>query len=1082
MKDLFRSLQENPVCKDAFSALADGRRLVVSGLEASAKEFILAAIAGQIQKPVLYIVKGPKEQDSAAGNLGVFTPAPVHAFPPIDIIPGQGVHPQVEITAERVCLLYDLLTKKDPRPVIIATAHSITQSVIPPVVLRGLLLSLRTAMAMSMRDLAGRLAALGYEPSPMVEKKGDFSMRGGVVDIYAITSDDPYRVEFFGDTIESIRQFDVTTQKSICAADAATIAPCVETPFFDAGRNATVLEYFDDCLVVYDEFFDIRDAVDQFSADLKDEKIFLPFYVFREKAAGCQEVFFNLMPQRAEEFAGAARVDIDVRRIDAVVPPAVPVQREKITESRQLFLNTQDAVLKEMARLVDEDYTLTVVCNNEGEKERYTELVREKGVVELDDVPVALGRLNTGFIMPSLKLAFVADQDVFNRYKIRPLTRRFKGVNPLGDLTEIKSGDFVVHINFGIGKYRGLNMIEKDGLMREFLTIEYADRAVLHVPIENINLVERYIGLGTRPTLDRLGTARWKNVKKRVEIATAGIAADLLEVQAAREMLDGIPHAADTPWQREFESAFIYEETPDQIRTIEEVKADMESRRPMDRLICGDVGYGKTEVAVRAAFKAVMDNRQVAVLVPTTILADQHYRTFGERMKDYPVKVEMLSRFKTKREQKQILEELRDGRVNIVIGTHRLLQKDIALHDLGLVIIDEEQRFGVRHKEKFKQLRKLVDVLTLTATPIPRTLYLSLLGVKEMSTINTPPENRLPIETYIIEYDEAVIRKAVVHELAREGQVFFVHNRVGTIDRMKERLQKLVPEARIMTAHGQMHEDELAEIMHQFVSGRIDVLLCTTIIESGLDIPNANTIIIDRADRFGLSELYQLRGRVGRYNIRAYAYLLFPRDRVLLEAARKRLRALNEFSGAGSGFKLALRDLEIRGAGNILGKEQHGHIASVGFDLYCRLLKQNVLRLKGSGAGTLEGKEIVVKLGFQPSIPVSYAGDESIRIDIYKRLGRIENEDGLSTMAAELADRFGPLPDAVRLLLDTCAIRLRAHDKRIDYLELKEGKLILRRGTENVMFYGKFARIPEKRPLDIAAHVKDILKITPNNT
>ncbi|HRZ87203.1 MAG TPA: transcription-repair coupling factor, partial [bacterium] len=1006
MNDIFSSLRKNAAWAALIRGVEEGGDLSVTGLDVSAKEMFVAYLVGELKRPVVYVVKGPKEQDAAADNIGVFCDAPVYQLPAIDIVPGQGVHAQIEITAERVGALRSL-TGRGAACCLVATAHSITQQVISPALLQELSLELDAGAAIGMEGLSERLVALGYEPSPMVEKKGDFSVRGGVVDIYSIDSDDPYRIEFSGDEIESIRQFDVATQTSVGGVARASIAPCVELPFFDPAARTTALSYFGAACVVFDEYLDIKDQVSQFRDELKDEAVFVPLEDLLLQAGGFQKILMSLMPQRTADFGDLPRHDMTVRRIEDAAAShmhelrARAVADKKELSPRELVSTYQDAVLREMAALKAAGYRMVVVCNNDGEKERYREMIGEKGTPGLDDIPVRTGRLNTGFVMPDCRFAVVADQDIFNRYKIRPVVRRFKGVNPLRELTEIKNGDYVVHINFGVGKYRGLSMLEKDGLQREFLTIEYADKARLHVPIENINLVERYIGLGTRPVLDRLGAARWSHVKKRVEVATAGIAAELLEVQAARESLDGIPCAPDKPWQREFEGAFIYEETPDQLRTIGEVKADMESRRPMDRLICGDVGYGKTEVAMRAAFKAVMDGRQVAVLVPTTILADQHCRTFRERMQDYPFRVEMLSRFVSKKEQRQIADGLRDGTVDIVIGTHRLLQKDIALKNLGLVIIDEEQRFGVRHKEKFKQLRKLVDVLTLTATPIPRTLYISLLGVKEMSTINTPPENRLPIDTHIVEYDDRLIRKAIVHELAREGQVFFVHNRVQTIERVRERLQKLVPEARIMAAHGQMGEDELAEIMHLFANGKIDVLVSTTIIESGLDIPNANTIIIDRADRFGLAELYQLRGRVGRYNIRAYAYLLFPQDRALLEAARKRLRAMTELGGLGSGFKLALRDLEIRGAGNILGKEQHGHIAAVGFDLYCRLLKQNVLKLKGERAG-YEAGDIIVKLGMAPSIPVAYVGDEAIRIDLYKRIGNVRSLGDVDVLTREL--------------------------------------------------------------------------------
>ncbi|MFC2149258.1 transcription-repair coupling factor [Candidatus Auribacterota bacterium] len=1096
MKDLFDLAAGSEKFKQVLDKIACGKSIAVAGLEASSKEFFLSVLIKECKKPVLYIVKGPKEQDFSHGNLRVFTDAPVYSFPSIDVIPGQGVHQQIEITSDRISILHEMLNMAKRPFCVIATAHSITQRVIPPSRMRSLIIRVKLNGKLNLHDFCGQIASTGYEPAPIIEKKGDYSVRGGVVDVYPVNSPEPYRVEFLGDRIDSIRMFDLFTQKSVNAVDDALIAPCKEVEEIKKSDAASIADYFSALpggyLVVFDELREIEESSGQFGKELANTDIEIGFDEFNDSLSPRQKIFLNLLPQSFDETSRLPRIDFDVKRADFlsagnVIDPKPGIKRDKFKETLMkdlpskdgdrdaFFLNNQDSVLSGMCRFVGDNYTVTVVCNNDGEKQRYKELVEEKGMPELEDLSVIIGRMNTGFIIPGIKLAVVADQDIFSRYKVRALTRKYKGVNPITELTEIKNGDHVVHINYGIGRYRGLEMLEKDGLMQEFLAIEYAERSVLYVPIENINLVERYIGIGKKPQLDKLGATRWNAVKKRAQIATAGTAAELLEVQAAREALEGIPHAKDVSWQRDFESAFIYEETPDQIQTIEEVKKDMEARRPMDRLICGDVGYGKTEVAMRAAFKAVMDNRQVAILVPTTILADQHHRTFSERMKDYPIRVEMLSRFKTKGEQKNILKDLRDNKVNIVIGTHRLLQKDVEIGGLGLVIIDEEQRFGVKHKERFKQLRKLVDVLTMTATPIPRTLYLSFMGAKDMSSINTPPENRLPIETNIVEYSDELVRKAVIHEMAREGQVFFVHNRVQTIDKVKEKLQRLVPEARIMTAHGQMDEGELSEIMHHFVSGNIDVLVCTTIIESGLDIPNANTIIIDRADRFGLAELYQLRGRVGRYNVRAYAYLLFPRDRVLLEAARKRLRALIEFSGMGSGFKLAMKDLEIRGAGNILGSEQHGHIVAVGFDLYCRLLKQSIVRLNGMQPLAAE-KEVALKLGFRPFIPVTYVGDESIRIDLYKRISNSGAIEEIPEIEEELRDRFGPVPEAVKLLLGTTAVKILARAKDINYIELKDGKLMLKRSGDSVMFEGRHARINEKTPVKIVKEVKKVLR------
>jgi transcription-repair coupling factor (superfamily II helicase) len=714
----------------------------------------------------------------------------------------------------------------------------------------------------------------------------------------------------------------------------------------------------------------------------------------------------------------------------------------------------------------------------------------------------------------------VTDAEVFGRYKVqRP--RRLKAAHAQSskslldiDFTELEPGDYVVHLQHGIGRYVGLQVMPlgegrkgSDGGIRsgpalpqegqECLVLEYASsdpaqpNPKLYVPVSEAHLVSKYVGAGkARPPLNTIGGTRWAKQKQQAEHAVRDLAAEMLRIQAVRESQVGHAFPGDNTWQREFESSFVYEETPDQMKAIIETKKDLESARPMDRLICGDVGYGKTEVAIRAAFKAVMGGKQVAILVPTTVLAQQHYNTFRERMSDYPVRVELLSRFRSRREQKKAIENLALGAVDIVIGTHRLLQSDIVFKDLGLVIIDEEQRFGVMHKERFKRLRTLVDVLTLSATPIPRTLYLALTGARDMSTIETPPQDRLPVETVVTQFDERIIRDAIRREMNRQGQVFFLHNRVTTIEAMAIRLKALVPDARILVGHGQMDPDDLEEVMTKFINGEADVLLSTTIIESGLDIPNANTIIIDRADRFGLSELYQLRGRVGRYKHQAYAYLLLPRHTGLLVDARKRISAIKQYSSLGSGFKIAMRDLEIRGAGNLLGPEQSGHITAVGFDLYCQLLKQSVGALKGEKVKTRV--EVEIRLDFlrtevgtthlipgQSStdtayIPMNYVSEAKQRIEIYRKLAQATDKNLLDKLKKELRDRFGPIPSAVELLLQIADLKVMASEKNIGLIEVKEDKLMLTRNGSLVQVGGKFPRLTKKQ---VDARMKEIRKL-----
>jgi transcription-repair coupling factor (superfamily II helicase) len=839
--------------------------------------------------------------------------------------------------------------------------------------------------------------------------------------------------------------------------------------------------------------------------------------------------------------------------LDAFRPLAERAPEPPIAEAqrREFF--------QQLHRWLRQDYAVHVFCNNDGERQRFGEIWAElveqasslsssSGIAgklsnELDRQDacptIHLGSLARGFICDDAKLVVVTDAEIFGRYKIqRP--RRQKSAHAQAarsaldiDFTDLEEGDLVVHLQHGIGRYLGLKNLPASSRMAsgragsplpadgahgvtrpteeagtECLVIEYApsgdavEPPKLYVPVSEAHLVSKYVGAGkANPPLHTLGGTRWAKAKEQTEAAVRDIAAEMLRIQAVRETQAGHACKPDTQWQREFESAFIYEETRDQITAIADTKADQERAKPMDRLICGDVGFGKTEVAIRAAFKTVMDGKQVAILVPTTVLAQQHFNNFRERMADYPIRVELLSRFRTKGEQARVVKDLAAGAVDIVIGTHRIVQDDIAFKDLGLVVIDEEQRFGVLHKEKFKRLRTLVDVLTLSATPIPRTLYLALTGARDMSTIQTPPHDRLPVETIATPYDERTIRDAIQRELNRGGQVFFLHNRVTTIDTMRAKLQSLVPDARIVVGHGQMHADDLEEVMTKFVNGEADVLLSTTIIESGLDIPNANTIIIDRADRFGLSELYQLRGRVGRYKHQAYAYLLLPRHARLLTDVRKRISAMKQYASLGSGFKIAMRDLEIRGAGNLLGAEQSGHITAVGFELYCQLLKQSVGALKGEKVKPRV--EVRVALDFlemnlsgtgvppvsssqrdipethrqdacATTLPHNYVTEPHHRIEIYRKLAQVTDKPALDDLQKELRDRFGPLPPPVELLLTVGELKILASEKGVTSIEVEADKLKLIRSGDFIQLGGKFPRLTKK---DAKAKLKEIKRL-----
>ena len=755
----------------------------------------------------------------------------------------------------------------------------------------------------------------------------------------------------------------------------------------------------------------------------------------------------------------------------------------------------REAALRQVRTWIEESWRLFAICHNEGEIERLRDVLRDNEV-NVDAVRFFLGSLNRGFIYPEAKLAVLCDAEIFGRYQ-SPSARRLAlrrsrlrgGRSPI-DFAEIVEGDLVVHIEHGIAKYRGIQRLQQNGCEQEVVALEFANEARLYVPFEQAFLVSRYVGIGRGfPPLNTLGDSRWTRAKKAAETAVFDYASRLLNIQAERNALTGFAYSTDSNWQTEFESSFLYKETIDQLRAIQETKADMESQRPMDRLICGDVGFGKTEVAIRAAFKAVMNGKQVAMLVPTTVLAQQHYNTFRERMSDYPIRVGMLSRFLSEREQRETIQGLRDGSIDIVIGTHRLIMGDIEIKNLGLVVIDEEQRFGVKHKERFKEQFKLINVLTLSATPIPRTLYLSLVGAKDMSAIETPPPNRLPVETVVCAYDERVIRDAIQRELRRNGQVYFLHNRVETIDRVRERVQLLCPDARVDVGHGQMHEHELEDAMQRFVAGKTDVLVSTTIIESGLDIPNANTIIIDRADRFGLADLYQLRGRVGRSQHKAYAYLFLPRDMMTVGSARRRISAIKQYSGLGAGFKIAMRDLEIRGAGHILGTAQSGHIINIGFELYCQLLQQAVEKLQGRRS--LTRPDVVMHLDFvctneaeyissqahlEPAfIPADYMAQPQLRIQAYKKLAGVTSRELLQKLGRDWRDRFGPHPAAVRNLLTLNEIKLAAARAKVVSIEVKESKVMMIRGGDYLLIGDRFPRLTSSGAENSLANLLSLL-------
>ena len=995
-------------------------------------------------------------------------------LPEAELAAVENVLPDPEIAAERLALLTEI--ERDSRPrIVVATRASLDQSAPKRGTLQSAVTQLTRGAAAKMEQLVEQLVGSGYERVAQVITRGQFAVRGGIVDIYSWQAPLPFRLEFFGDQIESLREFDIDSQTSVRDLRLADLLLGTADD-----QSGLVRDYV---------------APDHLILDIEPEEI----------SDAQIQISENWIETGPEDFNGAFQ-DCDIGEFAAGDLVLAEAKRAQFVER-----------LKEWRK---NNASIVTYFQTEGEIERFREIMAGA----LDGLDFVEGTLARGFCFPAANLVVLSAAELFGRFAVhaRRHLRRADRHRAQIDFSELNEGDLVVHLEHGIGKFLGLQKIPvgqtprlPDGASlasgaltlqqqtqpQEVLVLEFADEARLYVPLEQAYLVSRYVGAGKRsPPLSSLGDGKWARAKIKAAASIFDYAGKMLAIQAERQMHAGNAFAPDTKWQAEFERSFPFRETPDQMKAIIDTKIDMERPRPMDRLICGDVGFGKTEVAVRAAFKAVMDGRQVAVLAPTTVLAQQHFEVFRQRMLDYPVRIEMLSRFRSHSEQKKVLQLLREGGVDIIIGTHRLISGDVVFKDLGLVVIDEEQRFGVLHKEKFKELFKLVDVLTLSATPIPRTLYLSLVGAKDMSTIETPPLNRLPVETVVSAYDERIIRAAIDRELERQGQVFFLHNRVATIERARDRIVHLCPQARVEIGHGQMDADELEAVMSRFIAGKTDVLVCTTIIESGLDIPNANTIIIDRADQFGLADLYQLRGRVGRAEHKAYAYLLLPREMMTIGAARKRISAIKQYSSLGAGFRVAMRDLEIRGAGSILGTAQSGHIVAVGFDLYCQLLKQAVTQLKGekprlrldvdlrldfvatNEAEFVAPPKLARAVGEADSlpckipafIPVAYISEPALRIRAYRDIAQITSPEQLDRLRRDWRDRFGPFPLGVDNLFALIEIKLAAAESGVSRLEVRDRKLMLTRHGDFILVAGKFPRLVASK---IEQHLGEVLQL-----
>ena len=881
------------------------------------------------------------------------------------------------------------------------------------------------------------LADMGYERVGQVEAKGQFAIRGGIVDIFPLTDDVPVRIELWDDEIDSIRSFDAQSQRSIEMLDEIKIYPAKEPEAKISGESISFLEYFadKDSVVFLDEPLRLIEKANvvekEFCESIKNR-------IAQGKAA----------PEEAQMVSGAAEVLAKLERCHAMAFSMLEAKIKELSIKNKFALevkginsyqNSFELLAKDLKRWKKEKYRTVLLCSsrtrakrlaqdlqNEGLNAFYTD--EESRIASAGEIVLLSGNVRHGYEYPMLKFAVLSETDIFGAEKKAKKKKqtRYEG-QKIQSFSELSIGDYVVHENHGLGIYRGIEKVAVEKTLKDYIKIEYASSGNLYILATQLETLQKYASADAKkPKLNKLGGSEWSRTKSKVKTAVQDIAKDLVELYAARSERNGFVYGKDTVWQTEFEEMFPFEETDDQLEAIEATKRDMESTKIMDRLVCGDVGYGKTEIAIRAAFKAVQEDKQVVYLVPTTILAQQHYNTFVQRMKEFPVRVDLLCRFRTPAQQKKTLEDLKRGQVDIIIGTHRVLSKDVQFKDLGLLIIDEEQRFGVTHKEKIKKLKENIDVLTLTATPIPRTLHMSLIGIRDMSVLEEAPQDRLPIQTYVMEYEDEMVRAAIQRELSRGGQVYFVYNRVNTIAEMAAHIEKLVPEANVIFAHGQMSEKELEKKMYEFISGEADVLVSTTIIETGLDISNVNTMIIHDADQMGLSQLYQLRGRVGRSNRTAYAFLLYRRGKYLTEIAEKRLHAIREFTDLGSGFKIAMRDLEIRGAGNLLGAEQHGHMQSVGYDLYCKMLNEAVKELKGT-AKVEDKYETVLDLETDAYIPDSYIRNEAQKLDLYKRIASIEDEEECEDMLEEITDRFGNPPKAVMNLLEIAKLKAKAH-------------------------------------------------------
>ncbi len=1059
----------------------------IYGISESGKSYIINGIFEENDNSMVVVTHSDVDAKNLYEDLSFYTtdvfyfPVREVVFYNVDAISG-------DLRWARLKVIKEIL-QNERKKIIVTSIDALTSLYTPKEYYLRYSMIIKTGDDIDLEEISKSLLQCGYERVEVVEGKGEFSFRGGILDVFPPTSAYPYRVELFGDEVDSIRTFNTESQRSIEKVEEFSIFPSKEVIVDDECRSRAVQNINEELKkVIANVSKENKESVEKIKGIVgKNIELlnntyyfetidsYLPFFYekldsffdylqgytfvvddFKRSSGKMESIYYefneNYMSflQRGDILPSQNSLLLNKGELESKLENSSLITLSSFLNKSDGLFNTVDIGFEEVTlnkyngqlNMLIEDiqerkekkYKTVILAGTRPRGERLVKTLMEKGIfstykdsidkIEAGEVVITFGNLLRGFDYPELELSIISDKDIFGetRRKRSGKAVRKKGVAKITSFAELKPGDYVVHANHGIGVYKGIKQMAAGGTTRDYLDIVYDKGDKLYVPVDQLDLVQKYIGSeGNSPKINKLGGAEWQKAKAKARKSINEIAQDLVKLYAARATLKGHSFGKDTEWQRQFEDEFPYEETPDQLASLEEIKRDMESDKPMDRLLCGDVGYGKTEVAIRAAFKAVMDGKQVAFLVPTTILADQHYNNFIKRFSDFPIKIDMISRFRTPKQQKATLQALKEGNVDILIGTHRLVSKDIVFKDLGLLIVDEEQRFGVAQKEKIKGMKKNVDVLTLSATPIPRTLHMSLTGVRDISVIETPPEDRYPIQTYVVEQNDQLIRDAILREIGRGGQVYFVYNRVESIDSMANYIRDLVPECKVGIMHGQMTEKELETEMIAFMNKEYDVLVCTTIIETGIDISNVNTMIVHNADKMGLSQLYQLRGRVGRANRIAYAYFIYTKDKILTEVAEKRLKALKDFTELGSGFKIAMRDLEIRGAGNMMGSSQHGHMASIGYDLYCRMLEDTIKLIKGEIEN--EPIETSVDIKVDAFIPSSYITDEIQKIEVYKKIAAIENINDFMEIKSELEDRYSSIPDSVYNLMDIAYIK-----------------------------------------------------------